>query len=89
MENDLLEPKDIDVYEHTKLCKIKNECKPKSNEWVLFPKEIAANQLKQAGGTPYFVSAIESLSHIPHNIYFQMERVFLNFMIHLLFNFME
>ena len=65
MENDLLEPDDMDEYEHTKLCKIKNECKPKSNEWVLFPKEIAANQLKQEGGTCYFVSAIESLSHIP------------------------
>ena len=66
MENDkLLVPKDIDDYEHTKLCKIKNECYPRSNEWVLFPKEIAANQLEQAGGTCYFVSALESLSHIP------------------------
>lgn len=67
MEDDnLLEPDDIDYYECTKLSNIRNELNPRSYDWVLFPKEIAANQLKQAGGTCYFVSAIESLSHIPN-----------------------
>ena len=66
MENDnILEPEDINNYRHTKLRNIKNECIPRNYEWELFPKEIAANQLKQEGGTCYFVSAIESLSHIP------------------------
>lgn len=67
MEDDnLLEPDDIDDYECTNLSNIRNELNPRSYDWVLFPKEIAANQLKQAGGTCYFVSAIESLSHIPN-----------------------
>ena len=67
MENDnILEPEDINNYRHTKLGNIKNECIPRNYEWELFPKEIAANQLKQVGGTCYFVSAIESLSHIPN-----------------------
>ena len=62
----LLEPDDIDDYEHTRISNIKNECNPRSYEWELFPKEISANQLKQSGGTCYFVSALESLSHIPN-----------------------
>ena len=53
-------------YKTQKLCNIKNECNPRSYEWELFPKEMAANQLKQEGGTCYLVSAIESLSHIPN-----------------------
>jgi hypothetical protein len=49
MEDDnLLEPDDIDYYECTKLSNIRNELNPRSYDWVLFPKEIAANQLKQA-----------------------------------------
>ena len=62
----ILEPEDINNYYYTQLSEIKNECNPRSYDWVLFPKEIAANQLKQEGGTCYFVSAIESLSHIPN-----------------------
>ena len=64
--NNLFDPYDIDDYKCTNLSNIKNELSPRSYDWVLFPKEIASNQLKQAGGTCYFVSAIESLSHIPN-----------------------
>ena len=47
MENyDYLEPDDIGDYKHTGLSKILNQCNPRSNKWQLFPKEIAANQLK-------------------------------------------
>ena len=67
MENDnLLDPDDIDNYKVQSLSSIKNECNPRSYAWELFPKEIAANQLKQAGGTCYLVSALESLSHLPN-----------------------
>ena len=65
---DILEPEDIYDYQTTKLSNIQNECNPRSYEWVLFPKEIAANQLKQAGGTCYLVSSIEALSHVPNII---------------------
>ena len=65
---DILEPEDIDDYQTTKLSNIQNECNPRNYEWVLFPKEIAANQLKQAGGTCYLVSSIEALSHVPNII---------------------
>ena len=61
-----LEPEDINIYTTIPLPKIKNNCNPRNYKWVLFPKEIAANQLEQAGGTCYLVSAIESLSHIPN-----------------------
>ena len=61
-----MDPDDIDNYKVQSLSSIKNECNPRSYEWELFPKEIAANQLKQAGGTCYLVSALESLSHIPN-----------------------
>ena len=61
-----LEPEDINIYTAIPLSEIKNNCNPRNYKWVLFPKEIAANQLKQAGGTCYLVSAIESLSHIPN-----------------------
>ena len=60
------DPDDIDDYQVEDLSNIRNECNPRSYEWELFPKEIAANQLKQAGGTCYLVSALESLSHIPN-----------------------
>jgi hypothetical protein len=60
MEYDnLLDPDDIDEYMVQNLNNIKNECNPRSYAWELFPKEIAANQLKQAGGTCYLVSALE------------------------------
>ena len=48
-----------------KLNNILNDCSPKKKHWVLFPNEIAANQLQQAGGTCYMVSALEAISHIP------------------------
>ena len=66
LKENLLEPNDINDYKHTSISNIKNECNPRSYEWELFPKEISANQLKQSGGTCYFVSALESLSHIPN-----------------------
>ena len=64
----ILEPEDIYDYQTTKLSNIQNECNPRSYEWVLFPKEVADNQLKQAGGTCYLVSSIEALSHVPNII---------------------
>ena len=64
--NNLLEPADKKDYIHSRLDNIKNECNPQTYEWVLFPKEISANQLKQVGGTCYLISSIESLSHIPN-----------------------
>ena len=65
---DILEPQDINDSSlfRSSLNYIRNLCNPRTYEWQLFPKEIASNQLKQAGGTCYFVSAIESLSHIPN-----------------------
>ena len=59
------EPFDINNYDCLPFSKILNNCKYKNYEWELFPKEIAANQLKQKVGNCYMVSALESLSHIP------------------------
>ena len=59
------EPFDINNYDCLPFSKILNNCKLKNYEWELFPKEIAANQLKQKVGNCYMVSALESLSHIP------------------------
>ena len=59
------EPNDIFNYSCLWLYKILNNCYPQNYEWELFPKEIAANQLQQAGGTCYMVSALEAMSHIP------------------------
>ena len=37
LKENLLEPDDINDYKHTSISNIKNECYPRSNEWVLFP----------------------------------------------------
>ena len=62
------EPDDISDFSSGQRCclplyEIKNNCN--NFEWELFPKEIAANQLKQEVGNCYMVSALESISHIP------------------------
>ena len=59
------EPDDIFNYSCLWLYEILNNCYPQNYEWELFPKEIAANQLQQEGGTCYMVSALEAMSHIP------------------------
>ena len=59
------EPDDISNYSCLSFSKILNNCNPKDYKWELFPNEIAANQLKQEGGTCYMVSALEAMSHVP------------------------
>ena len=60
------EPVDISEYDCLPFNKILNNCSAKDYTWELFPNEITANQLKQAGRTCYMVSALEAMSHVPY-----------------------
>jgi hypothetical protein len=59
------EPEDIKKYTCYPLFKIKNNCNPRGNEWILIPEKVAPNQLKQETGNCYMVCALETMSHVP------------------------
>ena len=59
------EPDDIKEFTCRPLFEIKNNCNPRGNVWVIIPKNIAPNQLKQETGNCYMVCALETMSHVP------------------------